>query len=97
MLARYGLRPTLPPGKRRHEVQLAHGFRKYFNTMMRRAKVNYLDKEDMMGHNVGTWKGTMRDTKKKIFERFSEYQKAILLLTISEEEQSEDKKSTIRR
>ena len=34
-----GLRPPLPLGKRRHEVQLDHGFRKYFNTMLRRAKV----------------------------------------------------------
>lgn len=40
-----GLRPPLPPGKRRHEVPLDHGFRKYCNTMMRRAKVDYLDKE----------------------------------------------------
>jgi len=47
-----GLRPTLPIGKKRHEVQLDHGFRKYFNTMLRRAKVDYLDKEDMMGHSV---------------------------------------------
>ena len=46
-----GLRQPLPPGKRRHAVQLDHGFRKYFNTMMRRAKVDYLDKEDMMGNN----------------------------------------------
>ncbi|MDE2588551.1 MAG: site-specific integrase, partial [Patescibacteria group bacterium] len=53
IVTKIGLRQPLPPGKRRHEVQLAHGFRKYFNTMMRRAKVSYLDKEDMMGHSVG--------------------------------------------
>jgi len=80
-----GLRPPLPPGKRRHEVQLAHGFRKYFNTMMRRAKVSYLDKEDMMGHNVGLERHYER-YKEEDFERFSEYQKAIPFLTISDEE-----------
>ena len=80
-----GLRPPLPPGKRRHEVQLAHGFRKYFNTMMRRAKVSYLDKEDMMGHQVGLERHYER-YQEEDFERFPEYQKAIPFLTISDEE-----------
>lgn len=82
-----GLRPPLPPGKRRHEVQLDHGFRKYFNTMMRRAKVSYLDKEDMMGHKVGLERHYER-YKEEDFERFSEYQKAIPFLTISDEERT---------
>lgn len=82
-----GLRPPLAPGKRRHEVPLDHGFRKYFNTMMRRAKVNYLDKEDMMGHSVGLEKHYERYTEED-FERFPEYQKAIPFLTISDEERN---------
>ena len=80
-----GLRPPLPPGQRRHEVQLDHGFRKYFNTMLRRAKVDYLDKEDMMGHKVGLEKHYERYNEED-FERFPEYQKAIPFLTISDEE-----------
>jgi len=76
-----GLRQPLPPGKRRHEVQLDHGFRKYFNTMMRRAKVNYLDKEDMMGHTTGLEKHYERYNEED-FERFPEYEKAIPFLTI---------------
>jgi len=80
-----GLRQPLPPGKKRHPVPLDHGFRKYFNTMMRRAKVNYLDKEDMMGHSVGLEKHYER-YQEEDFERFSEYQKAIPFLTISNEE-----------
>jgi len=80
-----GLRPQLPPGIRRHEVQLDHGFRKYFNTMLRRAKVDYLDKEDMMGHKVGLEKHYER-YQEEDFERFPEYQKAIPFLTISDEE-----------
>jgi len=80
-----GLRPPLPPWQRRHEVQLDHGFRKYFNTMLRRAKVDYLDKEDMMGHKVGLEKHYER-YQEEDFERFPEYQKAIPFLTISDEE-----------
>ena len=80
-----GLRPPLPPGRKRHDVPLDHGFRKYFNTMMRRAKVNYLDKEDMMGHKVGLERHYER-YQEEDFERFPEYQKAIPFLTISEEE-----------
>ncbi len=80
-----GLRPPLPPGKKRYSVKLDHGFRKYFNTMMRRAKVNYLDKEDMMGHKVGLEKNYERYVEED-FERFSEYQKAIAFLTISDEQ-----------
>ena len=80
-----GLRPTLPIGKKRHEVQLDHGFRKYFNTMLRRAKVDYLDKEDMMGHKVGLEKHYER-YQEEDFERFPEYQKAIPFLTVSDNE-----------
>ncbi|MCH7649343.1 MAG: site-specific integrase [Thaumarchaeota archaeon] len=80
-----GMRDSLPEGKKRHEVPLDHGFRKYFNTMMRRAKVNYLDKEDMMGHKVGLEKHYER-YQEEDFERFPEYQKAIPFLTISDEE-----------
>jgi hypothetical protein len=85
IVKRIGLRPPLPAGKKRHEVPLDHGFRKYFNTNMRRAKVDYLDKEDMMGHKVGLEKHYERYTEED-FERFPEYQKAIQFLTISDAE-----------
>ena len=80
-----GLRNKLELGQKRFEVQLSHGFRKYFNTMMRRAKVNYLDKEDMMGHKVGLEKHYERYNEED-FERFPEYEKAIPFLTVSKEE-----------
>jgi len=85
IVTKIGIRDQLKKGKRRFEVQLDHGFRKYFNTMMRRAKVNYLDKEDMMGHKVGLEKHYERYLEED-FERFPEYQKAIPFLTISDEE-----------
>ncbi len=85
IVKKIGLRPPLPLGKKRHDVQLDHGFRKYFNTMLRRAKVDYVDKEDMMGHSVGLEKHYER-YQEEDFERFAEYQKAIPFLTISDEE-----------
>ena len=101
IVTKIGLRDQLKRGQRRYEVKLDHGFRKYFNTMMRRAKVNYLDKEDMMGHKVGLEKNYER-YQEEDFERFPEYQKAIPFLTISDEERIKaenrkllDEKSTL--
>ncbi len=85
IVTKIGLRDQSKKKQRRYEVKLDHGFRKYFNTMMRRAKVNYLDKEDMMGHKVGLEKNYER-YQEEDFERFPEYQKAIPYLTISDEE-----------
>ncbi|MBS1268516.1 MAG: hypothetical protein MAG458_01245 [Nitrosopumilus sp.] len=85
IVTKIGLRDKLVKGQRRYEVKLDHGFRKYFNTMMRRAKVNYLDKEDMMGHKVGL-ESSYERYEEQDFERFAEYQKAIPFLTISDEE-----------
>jgi len=103
IVKKIGLRQPLPEGKRRHDVPLDHGFRKYFNTMMRRAKVNYLDKEDMMGHSVGLERYYER-YQEDDFERFPEYQKAIPFLTISdterirlENQQLEEEKSELER
>ena len=55
--------------------------------MLRRAKVEYLDKEDMMGHSVGLEKHYERYNEQD-FERFPEYQKAIPFLTISDTERT---------
>ena len=85
IVTKIGLRDRMKEGTRRYEVKLDHGFRKYFNTMMRRAKVNYLDKEDMMGHTTGLEKHYERYNEED-FERFSEYEKAIPFLTVSDTE-----------
>ena len=91
-----GLRPKLPAGRRRHSVPIDHGFRKYFNTMMRRAKVDYLDKEDMMGHSTGLEKHYERYCEED-FERFPEYQKAIPFLTISDGERLRAENQALKR
>ena len=95
IVCKIGLRPPLPPNKRRHEVKLDHGFRKYFNTMLRRAKVDYLDKEDMMGHKVGLERHYERYNEED-FERFPEYQKAIPFLTISETARTKVENQTLK-
>ena len=52
---------------------------------MRRADVNYLDKEDMMGHTTELEKHYERYTEED-FEMFSQYRKAIPYFTISNDE-----------
>lgn len=74
-------------GLKEINVQADNGFRKYFNTMCRRAKVFEEDREDMMGHYEGLQKHYERYVEED-FERFSEYQKAIPLLTISDEDRA---------
>jgi integrase len=83
IVERIGIRSEKIQGKNRYEVKLDHGFRKYFNTMLRRAKVYFADKEDMMGHKVGL-EDSYERYEEECFERFSEYQKAIPFLTIDE-------------
>ncbi len=70
-------------------VQADNGFRKYFNTMCRRAKVFEEDREDMMGHYEGLQKHYERYVEED-FERFPEYEKAIPILTISDEERAKE-------
>ena len=96
LVKKIGLRSKLEPGKRRYAIPLLHGFRKYFNTMMRRAKVDLLDKEDMMGHSNGLEKHYERYNEED-FERFSEYQKAIPFLTISDTERTKMENQILKK
>jgi len=72
-------------GLKGNNVQADTGFRKYFNTMCRRAKVFEEDREDMMGHYEGLQKHYERYVVED-FERFPQYQKAISFLTIDDAE-----------
>lgn len=82
-----GMRPPLKKGIKRHEVMITHGFRKSWSTNMRRAKVDFADKEEMMGHTIGQEQSYQRYVEED-FEMFPEYQKAIPILTISDEERT---------
>ena len=68
-------------GKRRNDVQMAHGLRKFFASQMENADVGDFDNEALMGHKTGL-RGRYRKTPEK---RFVEYLKAVDLLTINEE------------
>ena len=78
-----GIRFVLDDRKKRHEVMIDHGMRKYFNTMCRRAKIDFADKEDMMGHDVAQ-EGSYGRYVEDDFELWPEYQKAIPFLTIDD-------------
>ena len=82
-------------GLKGNNVQADTGFRKYFNTMCRRAKVFEEDREDMMGHYEGLQKHYERYVDED-FERFPEYQKAIPFLTIGDAERKEAENQKLR-
>ena len=88
LLRSSGIRPIFDDSTKRHEVPADHGFRKYCNTMMRRAKVDYADKEDMQGRDLGMESSYERYIEDD-FERWPEYQKAIPFLTIDDAERKE--------
>jgi hypothetical protein len=77
-----GLRTKLAEGKRRHEFQANHGFRKAFKTMCETAGVKPIVTETLMGHSTGISDSYYRPTENDLLE---EYLKAADVLTISNE------------
>ncbi|MGI0092071.1 MAG: hypothetical protein ACREBS_10210 [Nitrososphaerales archaeon] len=75
-----GLRTSLEKGKKRHEFQADHGFRKFFKTVCER-KMKSLHVEMLLGHTVGLGDNYYRPDEKELLE---EYQKAIPDLTLLE-------------
>jgi integrase len=74
----------LKKGSERKAVKRAHGFRKFFNTNLVRAKVNIAIKELLLGHksNLGLDKSYYRPSEQEVLQ---EYCKAIDYLTINDE------------
>ena len=68
--------------QRRHEVPLSHGFRKFLMTQPVTAKVNPEIREMLLGHKIGLTGAYYRPTEQDMLQ---EYEKAINLLTINEE------------
>ena len=64
------------------DVQLARGFRKFFNTQLVASDVNPLHKELMMGHEIGLEHSYLRPTEESLLES---YYKAIDAFTINPE------------
>ena len=78
MRSKTGLRKPLEKGKKRHEFQAHHAFRKFFKSVCER-KMKSLDVEMLLGHGVGLADNYYRPQESEILE---EYLKAVQGLTI---------------
>jgi integrase len=76
------LRSKLEPGKRRHEFQTDHGFRKWFKTRCEIAGMKPINIEKLMGHSTGISDSYYRATENELLE---DYLKAVPELTLSRE------------
>jgi integrase len=75
-----GIRKQLEPGKRRHEFQADHGYRKWFKTQCELAGMKSINIEILMGHSIGISDSYYRIPEKELLE---DYLKAVGLLTIN--------------
>jgi hypothetical protein len=75
-----GIRPPLEKGKRRHEFQALHGFRKFFKSVCER-NMKTLHAEILLGHNIGLNANYYRPKEEEILD---DYLKAVPELTILE-------------
>ncbi|MDG6921849.1 MAG: hypothetical protein JRN67_00980 [Nitrososphaerota archaeon] len=75
-----GLRRPLESGKKRHEFQADHGFRKFFKSVAER-HMKTLHVEMLMGHNVGLAENYYRPKETEILD---DYIKAVPELTMVE-------------
>ena len=74
-----GLRTKLPAGKRRHEFQTDHGFRKFFKTHAEQV-MKPINVEILMSHSTGVSDSYYRPVEKVLLD---DYLKAVDLLTIN--------------
>jgi hypothetical protein len=73
------IRKKLDGGKKRHEFQSDHGFRKWFRTRSELAGMKPINTEYLMGHSTGINDSYYRPTENEIFQ---DYLKALNSLTI---------------
>jgi len=85
-----GLRIKLTNGKKRHEFQTDHGFRKWFKTQSEISGMKPINVEILIGHSVGLSDSYYRATEAELLE---DYLKAIDFLTLSVEHQLEKEMS----
>jgi hypothetical protein len=77
-----GLRSKLEPGRRRHEFQADHGFRKWFKTRCELSGMKPINIEKLMNHSIGISNSYYKATENDLLE---DYLKVVDFLTISKE------------
>ena len=77
-----GIRTELESGRRRHEFQTDHGFRKWYKTQCEIAGMKPINIEKLMGHSVGISDSYYRATERELLD---DYLKAVPALTIGSE------------
>lgn len=77
-----GIRKNLTGGKKRHEFQADHGFRKWFKTRTEMSGMKSINIETLMGHSLGISDSYYRATEQDLLE---DYLRAVDYLTINNE------------
>jgi hypothetical protein len=83
-----GVRKNLLSGKKRHEFQADHGFRKWFKTRCELSGTKSINIETLMGHSLGISDSYYRATE---LELLSDYRNAIEFLTLEESSRLQEK------
>lgn len=76
-----GIRKRLSPGKRRHEFQVDHGYRKWFKTQCELSGMRSINIEILMGHSIGISDSYYGITESELL---NDYLRAANFLTINE-------------
>lgn len=101
VLKKSGFRTPLTKDKRRHEIPVMNGFRRYFNKINKNAISKdsplgaLIKKENMMGH-TGLIKLDKNYFKTHVLELVEEYLNAVPQLTISDEERTKAQNRILR-
>jgi integrase len=77
-----GIRTVLEKGKKRHEFQVDHGYRKFFKTRCELAGMKPINVERLLSHSTGISDSYYRATENELLE---DYLKVMDFLTINEE------------
>ena len=99
-----GIRTKLNDGKKRHEFQVDHGYRKFFKTRCELGGMKPINIEKLLSHSTGISDSYYRATEQELLD---DYLKAMDSLTIDErnklkkridklEEKNEDEKYIIK-
>lgn len=83
-----GVRTKLELGKKRHEFQADHGFRKWFKTRCELSGMKSINVETFMSHSIGIGDSYYRASETELLD---DYLKAIEFLIINNKEKLEQK------